>query len=328
MTDQLGDLKKLDVRSIWANEASDFTPWLAEEANIDRLGAAIGMELEVLSTEVAAGPYAADILARDSGSSAYVVIENQLGKTDHDHLGKAITYAAVLDAGTIVWVAPEFTPEHRKAIDWLNDKSGGDVSFYGVQVELWQIEQSKPAVRFNVLVEPAVSPLKAALSRTTGPLTGAKKLQLEWWTAFRDALVNSKTVPTAQTPGPRYWFNVALGRSGIHLSNIADTYAGRIGVRIYMRNKFNAEAAFAQLVDQKKSIESEIGHPLVWNPNPDTMDKVIAIYRDVDLEDRSRWPEHIDWMVSMTSKFMTAFRQRVRQLNLDEDIEPSNESDE
>ncbi len=106
MTDQLGKLKKLNVRSIWPNEASDFTPWLAEDENIEQLGSAIGLELEVENIEVAAGPYSADILARDAGSSAYVVIENQLGKTDHDHLGKAITYASVLDAQTIVWVAP------------------------------------------------------------------------------------------------------------------------------------------------------------------------------------------------------------------------------
>ena len=123
MSTELGAIKKIDVRSIWPHEASDFTPWLAKETNIGQLSAAIGLELEVENTEVAAGPYSADILAREVGSDAYVIIENQLGKTDHDHLGKAITYAAVLDAGTIIWVAPTFTPEHRKAIDWLNAPS-------------------------------------------------------------------------------------------------------------------------------------------------------------------------------------------------------------
>ena len=110
-TNVRGELRSVDVRMHWTNEAAEFTPWLAAEDNIARLGQAIGIELEVESCEVAVGPYSADILARDSASGEFVVIENQLGKTDHDHLGKALTYSAVLDASTIVWIATEFTVE-------------------------------------------------------------------------------------------------------------------------------------------------------------------------------------------------------------------------
>jgi Domain of unknown function (DUF4268) len=313
----LGELRKMNVRALWPNEESDFTPWLASEENIGSLGSALGLELEVENTEVAVGPYSADILARDSGTDSYVVIENQLGKTDHDHIGKAITYAAALSAGAIVWVAPEFTEEHRKAIDWLNDNSNGDVAFYGVQIELWQIDQSKPALRFNVLARPAGATVRAAITKASGALSDAKTLQLDWWTSFRDALVAKKVVPSAQTPGPRYWYNVAIGRSGIHLSNIADTYANRIGVRLYMRNKYHAEAALQQLLDHKAEIEAEIGQPLAWNPNPEATDKVIALYRDVDLRNRDKWPEYVDWMVQFTDRFRRAFGPRVKQLDLE-----------
>jgi hypothetical protein len=119
ISEKLGALKQVDLRNLWPDEAADFTPWLAREENIGRLGEALGLELEVEHTEVAVGPCSADILARDSGSGDPVVIENQLGKTNHDHLGKAIAYAAALGASTVVWIAPDFTEEHRKAVEWL-----------------------------------------------------------------------------------------------------------------------------------------------------------------------------------------------------------------
>lgn len=308
----LGELKLLDVRTIWPNESSDFTPWLADDKNIARLSDALGIELEVESTEVAVGPYAADILARDSGTGAYVVIENQLGKTDHDHLGKAITYAAVLSAGAVVWVASKFTEEHRKAIDWLNDNSSDDVAFYGVQIELWQIDSSKPALRFNVLSRRGEVTIKPP-----APLSDARKLQFDWWTEFRKALLAKKIIPSARAAGPRYWFTVALGRTGIHISNICDTYNNRIGVRLYMRYKYCGNAALTQLEEQKEEIETEIGKPLIWNPNPDAWDKTILFEREVNLNDRKRWPEYVDWMVEVTEKFMSTFGPRVKRLNLE-----------
>ena len=154
MTDTLGQLANIAVRELWPNEAADFTPWLARDENMSKLGGALGLELETDRVEVAVGPYSADILARDSAGD-YVVIENQLNKTDHDHLGKSITYASVLGARAVIWVAPFFTDEHRKALDWLNDNTTDELAFYGVQVELWSIDGSKPAVRFNAVSRPA-----------------------------------------------------------------------------------------------------------------------------------------------------------------------------
>jgi hypothetical protein len=143
MSKRIGELKLLDVRTIWPTEPTHFTPWLAKEENIARLGEALGIELEVENTEVAVGPYSADILARDTSSGDYVVIENQLEKTNHDHLGKAITYASVLDATAVVWIARQFSDEHKKALDWLNDITSDDVAFYGVRVERWTTAGSR-----------------------------------------------------------------------------------------------------------------------------------------------------------------------------------------
>lgn len=128
---ELSELKTVLLRKKWNNEAADFTPWLAQ--NIGLLNKAIGIELEVENTDVAAGPYSADILAKDTGTGKYVVIENQLERTNHDHLGKALTYASVLDASTIIWIAPELSEEHMKALDWLNDHTSEEISLYGVK---------------------------------------------------------------------------------------------------------------------------------------------------------------------------------------------------
>jgi len=316
VVDKLGTLKRVELRTLWPDEASDFTPWLAREENIRQLGDALGLELEVEHTEVAVGPYSADILARDSGSGDPVVIENQLGKTNHDHLGKAITYAAALGASTVVWIAPDFTEEHRRAVDWLNDNGSGEVAFFGVRVELWQIDESRPAVRFNVVARPAEVAAKAAVAAGAGELTEVRKLQLEWWTAFRQALVDAKAVASARAPRPQYWYDVPLGRAGIHLSNIANTYDNKIGVRVYLRQRQGGDAALAQLQEWKKEIEGEIGEPLQWNPNPDNRDKIIALYRDADLAHRDKWPEYLAWMVDRTRRFRQAFGPRLKLLTL------------
>ena len=201
MGNRLGTLQRVELRSFWAGEASEFTPWLASDENLSLLGKMVGLELEAEHTEVAVGPFAADIVARDSAGN-YVVIENQLGKTDHDHLGKALTYASALGAKTIIWVAADFTDEHRKALDWLNDNTTEDLSCYGIQVELWSIDGSPPAVRFNVLSRPTQS-VRQLISTASADLSDSRKLQLEWWTALRETLLAQRALPSVQSPRPQ-----------------------------------------------------------------------------------------------------------------------------
>lgn len=311
----LGAIEKVNVRSVWENEQYNFTPWLAEKTNMDELARALGLELEVENVEVAVGPYSADILARDIGSGKYVVIENQFGKTNHDHLGKLITYASFLDAEAVVWVAEHFTEEHQKALDWLNDNMAEDLAFYGVLLELWKIDKSRPAVRFNVVSRPNFIVKQAVAAKTTGPLSDARKLQLEFWTEFRKRLLAKKVVASAQTVRPQYWFDVALSRSHFVLSNIANTDEGRIGVRVYIGNKV-AGPALPQLMSQREEIEKAIGEKLQWDPNPENRDKTIALYKDVNLDDKEKWPEYCDWLVDRVAKFHKVFGPRIKKLDL------------
>ncbi|MEI7614374.1 MAG: DUF4268 domain-containing protein [Betaproteobacteria bacterium] len=316
MTLKLGELKNLKLKSVWSHEERDFTPWLAEESHMAALSEAIGMDLQLDRIEVPVGPYWADILAKDA-SGEYVVIENQFGKTNHDHLGKLLTYGATLGASAIVWIAEQFTEEHRKTIDWLNERTIDSLSLYAVQLEVLQIDDSPPAIRFNIISQPNQVVRAATAAKASGVPTETQQMQLEFWTMFQKRLLEKKVIPSAQTARPQYWFDVALGRSNFTLSNILDTYTGRIGVRVYLNNKI-ADAALTQLENDKAAIENELGQTLSWNPTPEKRDKIIGLYRKVDLSNREAWPEYCDWLVDYVGKFRKAFMPRIKALKLNE----------
>jgi hypothetical protein len=143
---------------------------------------------------------------------------------------------------------------------------------------------------------------------------------------FSKALLEKKVVFSIQKPQPRYWFNVPLGRSGMGLSNIANTFDHKLGVRVYLYNRYNADAALAQLFDQREQIETELGTKLIWNPNPENRDKIIGVYLDADISKRENWEEYCNWMVDMTKKFREVFVPRLRELDLsiERDAEPEN----
>ncbi len=305
----LGEIKKVQLRKIWKNEAYDFTPWLSE--NLEQIGEAIGLELEFEAKEVSVGPYSADILAKDAGTDKFVVIENQLEKTNHDHLGKCITYASVLDASAVIWIASKFTDEHKKALDWLNDHTSEEIGFYGIKVELWQIDNSQPAVRFNVVSEPNAIVRQATKRKEQGELTDTRKIQLEFWTAFREKLSETGKIGSLQTPRPQYWFDVALGKSGINLSNTFNTDKNEIGVRVYIGNK-KVEEWLPYFESKKELIENSIGSELVWNPNPDNRDKVIILTKLFDLENKENWDTAINWLVGETVKFREVFSKIIK----------------
>src|SRR5579863_2405704 len=151
----VGRLERVSLREIWGDEAKNFTPWLASPEALGLLKNVIGFDLELIGTEVAVGPYSADILAKSAVEEDHkVIIENQLGKTDHDHLGKMITYAAGLGARTLIWISDRFCDEHRAALDWLNYHTSTPLAFFGLEVRAFRIDNSRPAPQFSVISSP------------------------------------------------------------------------------------------------------------------------------------------------------------------------------
>lgn len=303
--------KQINPRRMWPNEALNFTPWLAE--NISELGEKIGMELEVVGQEVSVGPYSADILAKDINTDSYIVIENQLEKTNHDHLGKSITYASALNAKTIVWIATDFTEEHKKALDWLNDNTNEDLSFWGIQLELWQIAEDTASMRLNIVSTPSTN-VKTIKSKTNNE-SESRSIQLEFWTKFREKLQSTKKIPSLQTPQAHYWYDVRIGRSDILLSNICNTQKSIVGVRLYIRNKV-VDVYYPALEARKVEINKALGCEPDWDPNPSAKDKTITLLHQTDLSNPDKVEEALDWLVKQTIVFYGVFSKEVKNIKI------------
>jgi len=319
---ELGRLTKVDLRSVWENEASQFTPWLAREDNLRLLGETVGIELELEAEEKDVGPFRADILCRDSATGDWILIENQLARTDHTHLGQLITYAAGLRAVTVVWIADRFTEEHRAALDWLNEMTDAEINFFGLEVELWRIGDSAVAPKFNAVSKPNDWSRSVSEAASRGELTEREAIQEAFWTAFREYVAGreSDVRPTKARPSAR--MSMALGRSGCRLSGIASFYdfeaesfdSHEVRAQVDLWDE-NAKAYFAGLEAEKDAIESELGYELVWHSTENARKCRVWIRRAVpDLADRSSWLELHAWLLERLEDFRRVFDPRVKNL--------------
>lgn len=303
---QLVKLEKISPKRQWSHEEHDFTPWLAD--NLQDLGDVIGYDLEFVAREVPVGPYWADILAKDLNSDVKVVIENQLEKTNHDHMGKCITYSSVLDAKIIIWISPQFTDEHKKAMEWLNDNTPSELSFYAIELSLLKIDDDKASVVFDVVVAPnEVVKVSKEAQKQVSP-TGEK--QLAFWTKFREAI--SDFVKHPQSARPQYWFNIAVGKSGICVSNTYNTNNNEIGCSLYVGNA-HTTTILPYLESRKEEIEKNLGFSMEWNPNPNNKDKVIIIKKVFDMESDKGRGEALEWLKSSTEKVLKVFSKAIKE---------------
>ena len=181
MKNVLSKLTKLDLREVWKHEALDFTNWLAENENLEALSDAVGVDIKLIQTEASVGKFNVDILAEEDLTGKKIIIENQLESTDHDHLGKIITYASGHDAEIIIWIVKDTRDEHQKAIEWLNDHTDQDISFFLIRIELWKIDDSKPAPKFEIVVSPNEWAKAIKSNPAKKELTNTKLQQLDFW---------------------------------------------------------------------------------------------------------------------------------------------------
>lgn len=316
----LGKLQKVDLRQIWETEANDFTPWLAQEENIKLLGDTVGLELEVEAQEKEVGPFRADILCKDTGTNNWVLIENQLERTDHTHLGQLLTYAAGLNAVTIVWISLRFTEEHRATIDWLNEITDDKFNFFALEIELWRIGESPVAPKFNVISQPNDWGRKVKAATTTiesENLSDTKKLQLEYWTVFREYVVANSTILKPQKPSPQHWTSMAIGRSNFLIDAMVDTWEKRIAVALIMSGP-DAKPHYYLLEKDKDQIEQELGLEPEWRELPNNKNSYITIRNQLDPTDRSSWQEQHKWLMEQLETFHRVLGPRIKQLNADD----------
>jgi hypothetical protein len=313
----VGTLERVDLRALWESEALHFTPWLAQEHNLARLAEVLGLDLEFEGTEKVVGPFKADILCKVPGADEHIVlIENQLERTDHSHLGQIITYAAGLQAVTVVWIAKQFTEEHRAALDWLNEKLAGRCNFFGLEIELWRIGSSPVAPKFNVISKPndwASQVIQAA--RAVSEISDTKLAQQEYWQAFRETLLKRGSVLKPQKALPQHWTNLAVGRANFWMS-ASQKYGpnGWVAAELHM-NPPEAKAYFAQLHAQKEQIEKELGFPLQWEELPDRKEsRMVVELPSQDTSNRTLWPQQHAWLADKLERMHATFKERIRAL--------------
>ena len=315
----MGRLTRVELRDIWNSEARDFTPWLAREENLSILGETLGIDLELEAQEKAVGPFRADILCKDIGTGAWVLVENQLECTDHVHLGQLLTYASGLAAVTIIWISAQFTEEHRSTLDWLNRITDESISLFGLEVELWKIGDSPPAPKFNVVSKPNDwfrSVAQAARAIDEAELSDLRIMQRDYWAGFHKALDSlGGPVSGNRKPQPQSWMSYPIGRSGMNLGAVMIRPKKRIRVELYLRTK-HAKAFFHLLREQRDDVEQKFGFSLEWEELPDRQDSRIAVYREqADPEDREDWARQHEWLAKSLNDLHGAFAGRVKALD-------------
>ena len=300
-TAELGTFKKVDLREVWPHEALDFTRWLAEAENLSLLGEAVGMTLELRETESSVGSFSVDIFATDADAGTKVVIENQLEDTNHDHLGKIITYAAGKGAQTVVWVVKRARDEHRQAVEWLNAHTDSEVAFFLVEVEVWRIGESLPAPRFSVVERPNDW---ARAEKAKDGLSETGKMQIEYWQRYREAALDDVAFSAhmrPQKPQPQNWSTVRVGTSRWQLA--MQCQRNRIGIEAYVPNDKDLASRF---IAEQKRLEGLIGAEGVPFGEGKKAGGIRFFRNGLYLEDRDKWDGYIAWQLDAAVKLREA----------------------
>ena len=299
---KFGDLKKLSLREIWPNETKDFTPWLAK--SIESLGEVLGMELELAQQEADVGDFSLDLLATEIGSARQTVIENQLTASDHDHLGKLLTYASGYDAAVVIWIAESFRDEHRQTLDWLNRRTDIDTEFFGVTVEVFQIDESRPTYKFNPVVFP--SGWRKSKSRTgRGEISEKREAYRIFFQGLIDELREKHKFTNARKGQAQGWYAFGSGFRGI-VYEISFALGDRIraGLYIDLGEAEKNKALFDVIFSDKETVETKIGESLNWERLNEKRASRIAVYRTGSIDSDIETLESIkDWAVEMMLKF-------------------------
>ncbi|MDB4793045.1 DUF4268 domain-containing protein [bacterium] len=255
----IGKLRRVPLREVWKHEALDFTTWL--EQNIDIISESIELELISAEREQAAGAFSVDLVAEDKSGNT-VVIENQLERSNHDHLGKLITYLVAMEAKAAVWIVSDPRPEHVAAITWLNESSS--TSFYLLKLEAVQIEGSMPAPLLTLIVGP--SDEAKEVGRTKQEMAERHTLRLKFWTQLLDRAKAVTKLHSGISPGKEGWVGAGAGKQGLNYNYVVRQTDAHVELYIDRGRDKNVEnrAIFDKLKQAQAEIEEVFGGALEW----------------------------------------------------------------
>lgn len=307
----LGKLEEIEnLREVWPNEALDFTPWLAQSENIVILSDAIGMDISVEETESPVGDFSADILATETGSGRKIIIENQLKDTDHEHLGKLITYASGKSADVVIWIVKHAREEHRSAIEWLNSHTDDDVGFFLCEIKLFRIGKSDPAAKFEVIEKP--NDWTKEIKKSGNAITETKQQRYDYWTAFNEYAFKDVAFSRhfkQRKPSFDHWMDFSMGSSAYHLSVRQLRESNELAVDFYIQEDKNL---FSFLLDRKEQIEADSGLEFDWKELPGKKSSRIVVSKgSISFSNNGQWDSQFEWIKQTMVRMKGAFKKHL-----------------
>ena len=302
---RLGKIKRItDIRSVWHHEEKDFSKWLAQEENLKQLSDAIGIDIVLEERESSVGNFSVDLYALEEGTERRIIIENQLEDTNHDHLGKLITYASGKGAEVIIWVVKRARDEHRQAIEWLNQNTGVNIGFFLVEIELWQIDDSAIAPKFNVVERP--NDWAKQMKNAEG-LSETKQLQLHFWQQLSEFIKSNSSFSKEFSPRkaqPQHWYDLSVGSSSYHIGLTVNTQKNLLGTEIYIPDD---KEKFAVFKKHAQEIENLIGEKVEWREATKAT-RIITLHScDINIEDQ--WNDAFNWLMDKALLFKRVVKQ-------------------
>ncbi|GBC96746.1 hypothetical protein HRbin16_02555 [bacterium HR16] len=309
----VGRLQRVPLREIWAHEAQNFTTWLTK--NLDILEEVTGLRLSPVEREKRAGAFFADILAEDENGNL-VVIENQLGSTDHEHLGKLITYMSNLDVKTAIWIASAPRVEHEKAVNWLNEVSPADTAFFLLKIEAVRIDDSPPAPLFTVIAGPSSEQREIGNARKEF----AERHRLRWafWEQLLDR-VRKRELSLFEriSPSTQHWISAGAGRSGIGYAFVIRMESAQVEIYIDTGDEDENKRIFDTLRARKEAIEQAFGGELDWQRlEGKRACRIRYLIEGGGLQDKERWEQIQENMIDAMIRLENAFRRPIRELRM------------
>lgn len=306
---KLGKLEEVDIRELWKHEQYDFSEWLSKEENIEMLSDEIGLTLTEINKEVFVGSYRCDLVAKDETTGIKVIIENQLEATNHDHLGKIITYASGLDANVVIWIVKEAREEHRSAIEWLNNKTTKDISFFLMEIRAYKIGDSLPAPKFVVIEKPNDFVKTANAGMDSGELSKAQAARLNFWNRFNEVLILRNKPFNARKATTDHWYDVALGTSEAHISITLVNKINSIGIEIYINDN---KELFDRLYSASEEIQNELGFSMDWQRlDNKKASRIIYYISGLDFDNHENYNELVNEVIDRVIDIRNAFRNRL-----------------
>lgn len=305
---KLGKLEQItDLRSVWKHEANEFTPWLAKEENLNILSETIGIDIVLEERESNVGDFSVDLYATEEGTGRRIIIENQLEETNHDHLGKIITYASGKDAQIIIWIVRKARDEHKQAIEWLNQHTDEEFAFFLVEIELWKINDSEPAPKFNVVERP--NDWAKAMKKNAN-LSETANLKLEFWTAFNNNadknVLFAKNFKTRK-PQAQHWYDLGVGSSAYHICLTVNTQKKLLTAGLYIEED---KSLFEKLKTNEHALKSIMGGEIEWRDAKKASRFMVSTPFDINISDN--WSQGCDWLYEKSLKIKECINKIIK----------------